>query len=205
MSVRAALVAILVALVIAGRAHAREPASPPTEGAIYGAAFAAAEAGKHRTALGLAAKGDELLAAKVVDWLALSRGQRLPRFGAFVAFIENNPDWPRLNTLRRRAEAAIDGGAGDARVFAWFAANPPRTGLGRARLAEAHLRAGADETATALLRDAWIGGDFTRDEEKAFLAKHRGRLRGEDHAARLDRLLWGCRKLIHWVKSRQLR
>ncbi len=200
-TVRFAIFGLLVTAILSGPTHARGPAPspadgivlPPPEGAIYGAAFAAAEAGKHRTALKLAAKARNPLADKVIDWLALARAQPVPPFESFVAFIESNPDWPRLNALRRRAEAAIDATVGDERVMAWFAANPPRTGLGRARLAEAHFRAGNDETAMALVRDAWIGGNFTRDEEKAFLAKHRKRLRREDHAARLDRLLWDGR------------
>ena len=201
-TVRGAIFGLLVTAALSGPTHAHGPAPspadgavlPPPEGAIYGAAFAAAEAGKHQTALKLAAKAHNSLADKLIDWLALSRAQPVPAFERFVAFIENNPDWPRLNALRRRAEAAIDATVGDERVFAWFAANPPRTGLGRARLAEAQFRAGNDETATALVRDAWIGGNFTRDEEKAFLAKHRKRLRREDHAARLDRLLWDGRR-----------
>ena len=198
-ALRTTVIGLLVAGAIAGQAHAGAPspgaaALPPGDGAIYGAAFAAAKAGKRATALTLAAKGGDPLAAKVIDWLVLSRAAPLPRFAELADFIENNPDWPSLDELRRRAAAAIDGAVSDQRIFAWFAANPPLTGLGRLRLAEAHLRAGNAETATTLLRAAWVGGDFTRDEEQAFLARHKKRLRREDHVARLDRLLWDGRR-----------
>ncbi len=160
----------------------------------YVAAFAAAEGEKWTKARRLAAAGDSPLLRKVVTWLELTRSRRLPSFDRISAFIEDNPDWPNLRQLRRRAEAVIDAKVGDDRIFAWFASYPPLTGLGRLRLAAAYDRTGDEEAANEMLRGAWIFGDFTYREEKAIFAQYRKRFRTEDHVARLDRLLWDGRR-----------
>ena len=202
-AVRSTIAGLVVAGAVAGGAYAHgvpsSPADsavpPPTDGMMYRAAFAAAQAGERQTAFSLAAKGHDPLAIKVVEWLLLSQGPALPPFEELAAYIEGHPDWPNLDQLRRRAAEAIDDTVSDERILAWFAANPPLTGLGRARLAEAYLRAGDDEKARSLVRGAWVDGDFTREQEYAFLARHRERLRREDHVARLDRLLWDDRRM----------
>jgi soluble lytic murein transglycosylase len=40
------------------------------------------------------------------------------------------------------------------------------------------------------LRDAWVNHGFTLAEEQRFLARYAGKLKPEDHAQRVDRLLW---------------
>ena len=120
----------------------------------------------------------------------LTRAQPVPPFEEVAAFIEANPDWPGGDTLRRRAEAAMGDAIAPARVFAWFTAHPPISGVGKMRLAEAQIAAGDDTAATTLLRDAWINDDFAYREERTFYARHRKRLTRADHVARLDRLQW---------------
>ncbi len=179
---------LALALACACSADAHHAPFPADDRALYAAAFAAADEGQWETAYSLAAKGHYPRTAKVLTWLQLIEAQPIPRFEAFAGFLAANPDWPLTGTLRRRAEAAIDHTVDNDRVRAWFADHPPLSGVGKARLAEAHLDAG--DEATALLRDAWINGDFLRREERAFLKRHRKRLTADDHNARLDRLLW---------------
>ena len=81
-------------------------------------------------------------------------------FAEITDFIERNPDWPKQDALRRRAEAAMDSGIDDRTARDWFAAYPPLTGLGRGRLAELYLKAGDAAAATMLIREAWIESDF---------------------------------------------
>ncbi|MFQ5783465.1 MAG: lytic transglycosylase domain-containing protein [Alphaproteobacteria bacterium] len=193
-AVRALAIGLVVLCVAAARGETHEAKGEAPSHPIYSPAFTAAEKGNWKKARELAAKGEEPLVNKVIGWLALTEAQPLPPFADIAAFIDDNPDWPRFNRLRRRAEAAIDDRVSDAEVFAWFARHPPLTGLGKLRLAEAKLRDGDEAGATALLREAWVEGDFTAREERAFLKRHRKRLRLEDHVARLDRLIWDRRR-----------
>jgi len=187
-----------IAFVLAGLLGAAAPAGaapslpppPPDARSLYRAAFAAAETGDWIIAQGLAARGGETIPSKVLTWLALLKARPSPRFEALAAFIDANPDWPRLRGLRRRAEAALNTRIAPDRVVAWFAAHPPLTALGKQRLGEALLALGDNDQALSVLRDAWITGNFTRADERVFYKRHRKRLRSADHVARLDRLLW---------------
>ena len=175
---------------VIARAGAQDFVPQPDDDALYGAAFAWAEAGKWDRARDLAARGSHPALVKVVTWVRLARAQPLPPFEDIAGFIEANPDWPGIDTLRRRAEVAIGDATAPGRVVDWFAAYPPLSGIGKMRLAEAHIAAGDGATASALLRDAWVGDNFGYREEKTFYAHHRDRLTAADHIARLDRLLW---------------
>ena len=158
---------------------------------IYRDAFAAAENGRYGEAREIAGHARDRLPAKVIDWLALRRSAKLPSFETFADFIADNPDWPALKSLRGRAEASMDSSVPDGRVVAWFEKHPPLTGVGRVRLAESHLRRGDTERGQKLISEAWIASNFGRNQERAFLRRHRHRLRPGDHVARLDRLIWG--------------
>ena len=82
----------------------------------------------------------------------------------------------------------------DREALSWFARFPPETGPGRLRRAEALIAAGDIGVGRAMLRRAWIGGDFSPEEERRFLGKHGHALRVGDHDRRLDRLLWDERR-----------
>ena len=194
-------------LIPTGGARAGPPL--PDDEALYSAVFAAAEARQWNKARGLAAKGNYPSLGKLLTWMRLSRAQPLPSFEEITAFIRANPDWPGLDKLRRNAESAMGDAMDPSRVIDWFAAYPPRSSVGKMRLAEAYRSRGDDETAAALLRDAWVNGDLSRGEAKTFYRRyHHKWLTAEDHAARLDGLLWdgkrgAARRMLRSVDAGQ--
>jgi soluble lytic murein transglycosylase len=147
-------------------------------------------------------KGDWHWARKVVDglgsrplsayarWRELLEAADKPPFKAYAEFMARHPDWPSLGTIQGRAEETIDEAVEHRDRLAFFADRKPRTRQGRVRLAQALLGAGRRAEAAALLREAWVADDFPPDEERYFLGLYREHLRAQDHAARLDRLLW---------------
>ncbi len=130
------------------------------------------------------------LSADVLRWL-LYRQPGGGSFGEINALLARRPDWPGRTTLLRRAEAAMPEDYGDEQALAWFADNPPSTTGGMVRYGELLLAAGREEEARTRLRYAWIHGEFSARQERAFLRKHKSLLLPEDHVARLDRLIWG--------------
>jgi soluble lytic murein transglycosylase len=156
---------------------------------LYRKAFAAAMTNRWSEARRYAAKARESPLRKVLDWLELA-GPTANDFSEIAEFIDENPSWPRLGELQRRAEAVIGNDVSDQAVLAWFDRHQPTTATGATRLAEALIAAGAVEAGERRLRQAWIDGTFSAREERAFLRRHKRRLRAEDHVARLDRLLW---------------
>lgn len=105
--------------------------------------------------------------------------------------LEDLEGWPRLGVIRSEAEAKIDAsGRTPGEIIAWFAKEPPRSGVGKVALAEALLAAGDRQKGEALLREAWRGHVLPPADQARILSRHGARLSRDDHAARVDFLLW---------------
>ncbi|MDF1586273.1 lytic transglycosylase domain-containing protein [Marinimicrococcus flavescens] len=152
----------------------------------------AVEAGDWATAAAHSQRsgGDEL--ASWVTWRRLRSGERLP-FEAYRDFLAQHPDWPALGSLRTAAEGSIDASVPHSERLAFFADTPPRTRQGRLRHAESLLAAGREGEAAAAVRLSWVEDDYGVDEEQYALRLFGRLLRPQDHAARLERLLWDGR------------
>ncbi|MCI2399747.1 lytic transglycosylase domain-containing protein [Aliiroseovarius subalbicans] len=132
-----------------------------------------------------AAQGD--LARDVIEWNRLREG--LGSFAEARAFLTRRPDWPGLKYLRKRSEVAIGAGADPAQVLAFFSDQPPQTGNGALRYAQALAATGNGQEAKEQIILAWISLSIDREEEAAILAAYGDTLR-PFHWQRLDKLLW---------------
>ena len=183
--------AMLLPATAAGAAY--EPLSPG-DLRIYREAFDAAGAGRTGRALEIARAAANPLPGKLLRWRYLSAAGSGASFAEIAGFVRQNPDWPGLGTLRLRAESAMRDDLPPQTVAAWFRDNPPATLHGYERFARALEALGLPDEATAAIREAWIGADFShrqgRRQRLAFYGRHRDRLRVEDHRTRIHRLLW---------------
>ncbi len=158
--------------------------------ATYGAAFDAIDAGNPASAVAIAQNGTHPTAQKIILWLALADRDYGAGFQDLAAFISANPNWPRLDTLRRRAEEVMASDMPAGQVVAWFASNPPVSTEGHIRHINALIATGASDAAVSAARTAWVEDDMSANQQTAFLAAFAGYLRADDHIARVDRLLW---------------
>lgn len=149
-------------------------------------ALSVARRGEWETARGIAA-GDSAAAAEIIEWLRLRAGEGT--FADYQAFLARNADWPGLALLRKRGEAVIARGTAPAQVIAYFAGQPPQTGTGALRLAEALAASGQAGKSRAELVRAWQTLPMSAKEEEAVLAAHEKVVKPH-HAARLDFALW---------------
>ena len=156
----------------------------------YDTAFHELERRRYRKARQHADKAKNRIPAKVIRWHELTSDRPRADFGELARFLDENPDWPGRGALLRNAELAMPVNLKDARVLAWFEARPAVSSNGARRHAEALLRAGETQRATALIRKTWIEGNFAGRDERAFRKRFAKQLRREDNLARLDRLLW---------------
>lgn len=171
-------------------ADAAEKALSAADVAIYRQAFAAADRGKWDEARHLAHRAHNKLLGKVIAWREMSaKGNTVP-FTDIARFIDDNPDWPGMDRLRRSAEEAIDEATPPPLVLAWFGKREPLTTDGRVALARALAATGRTAEARDQIRRAWIDGDFTSKQEFRFVRQFGHELTEADHRARLDRLLW---------------
>lgn len=134
-----------------------------------------------------ASDGDILNA---VLWLQYQENADGNRYEDITRFIDNHPGWPKLKTLRNRAERSLTGDIPPATLVSYFKDEAPVTGYAMRLLAEAQLALGKNkDDANKLLRQGWIQGDFSTEDEQSYLAEHGRILRGEDHIKRMQRLI----------------
>ena len=107
------------------------------------------------------------VARKLVEWAILrSDGTNSIDLRRYMAFINDNPSWPAVGLLRRRAEATLWADRRDpAFVRAFFAKERPTTTKGKFALARALLLQGDRAGAQSLVREAWRNDDFSDDLE----------------------------------------
>ena len=176
-----------------GGARAAAPVLTAEQRDLYTKAFAAADAGRWDEVHRLALQGREAMANKVLRWLELQQPRSGASFEDLAAFIDANPDWPMQDILMRRAEEALVDRTDDSVVMAWFALRGPVTADGAMRYAEALFRAGDRAKAIATVKEAWRSGGFGVKQEQTFLQRYKGYLTTEDHAKRLDKMIWDGR------------
>lgn len=154
------------------------------------AAVRDADRGRWAEAERLMARHHASLDGRVLAWMDYGRPDSTADYADIAAFIDANPDWPGLNTLRRNAEMrmpALD----PQQVIAWFDAHPPLTMVGFNRYADALLsQADQSERALDIIRRRYVTGSFGVNDERDFRLKYAAYLRPQDHWNRMDRLLW---------------
>ena len=124
------------------------------------------------------------------DWMYFMARDNNVDLAEAGAFLNAHPDWPAAERIQGFVEGRISENDSPDAILSFFAAREPRTGDGKIQLARALLSKGRGDEATALIRDAWINHNFSIAEERRILRVYKSRLRNEDHAARVDRLLW---------------
>jgi len=174
----------------------RPPPPPPSpymseeDYVILSEAFEAVRDDNWARALDLANQSTDTVGRDLVRWLWVQDRDGDAPFSAIVQFLNEHPDWPRQDTMLRRAEAALPNDMPPAQVIAWFAGSQPVTSDGKLRLADAYHAQGNQSFAAHWARDAWVNDDFSRSDEIRLLTRYGQHIREEDHIARAERLLW---------------
>ncbi|GEM_PF-24628 len=105
-------------------------------------------------------------------------------------FLDAHGDWPLARNIQRHVEGRLKSTTPVEEVLRFFDTRDPVSGDGRIELARALFAKGEDEAASIHLREAWVNYNFTVTEERRILSEFGHRLSAEDHASRVDRLLW---------------
>ncbi len=162
-------------------------AAPLPAGALLAEAIRRAEAGHWDEAEAFAAKTGDPVAERVILWTRLRDG--VGSFGEFESFLRDHPDWPGMDRLRRQGERHMGPDLGASRVIAYFAGEPPQSGTGALRLADALSAGGRADEAEAVIRAAWGDLSLTSAQVAAFRGQW-GAAVDPLVAERLDTLLW---------------
>lgn len=139
----------------------------------------------------LAQQHSKVLTKLVLSQKLLDKNYCGNSFEGVVRFLHNNPDWPQYKLLATRAEEYLDYNSNKKLIVDWFHKRPPVTGIGYKFYALAASSLIKDKKKlTAIIKKAWIYGDFTIAEENAYYSRWHKFLSSEDHIRRIDELLW---------------
>jgi soluble lytic murein transglycosylase len=178
---------IIAVSLFAGPAAAQGPA----DAAAVKKALAHLKDGDYKEATALAAKMQDPAARDLVTWLSIRLTPRDIGYDRTVAFIRQNPHWPGMSLLRRRAERLlIDEKREPKTVFAFFGDNEPVSGEGMVALARALLTTNDRQHAAPWIRRAWREEEMTETFERDIVATNGSLLTAADHRARADKFFY---------------
>jgi soluble lytic murein transglycosylase len=137
----------------------------------------------------LVARQPSAVDGAIARWEVLQTS-RSHGFADYAGFVLAWPSFPKSDILRLRAEAALETEApSQDEVLRFFDAHPPLTNPARARYALA-LAAMQRPEALNEARRAWRGGLMADPVELYLAGLYGAQFTPEDHAVRVDALLW---------------
>jgi len=129
-------------------------------------------------------------AQNLVYWLGLLRKPEQFTPQELMGFLSTHSHWPQHKTLCKKSEETIAKDGSDKEILTWFGKYPPQTPVGAMGYAKALLTHNEKTKAGKVVVSAWRTMEFTKSEEKKFLASFSPFLQEKDYHARLQFLLW---------------
>ena len=164
--------------------------------------FSLVKAKKWISALKLSKKIKDKEFRNLITWMYLKQKGNRASFNDYVIFIENNPDYPRINRLRYLAEhKIISKNTTPKSIINWFQTSP-FSGFGKIKLGEAYLDTGQTQKGIELIKEGWIDAELTSSDIKFYRNKFKKIITSEDHINRADYLAWNRK---YWDLKRLLK
>jgi soluble lytic murein transglycosylase len=126
-------------------------------------------------------------AQKLVEWFVLRHSDSEANFSRYAAFIADNPNWPSMGLMRRRAEARLWQERSDATTVHNFTGDKPASARGHLALARILVAEGDRDGAGRELRAAWRSEELSERIETEAFETFRDLLTRDDHRARMDK------------------
>jgi soluble lytic murein transglycosylase len=140
-----------------------------------------------RLALSDAQKVQDKTIYTLVNWMYLIDTQSGASFNEYQTFIKNHKDWPRINRIKFLAEHKINfDNNSPTSIIEYFSNNPPLSGFGRLRLAEAFLENNQTEKARNLVKDGFKDAELSKNDLKYFSKIFKKFLTHQDYVLRAD-------------------
>lgn len=151
--------------------------------------------------------GDKALTKLVLSQKFLDIDYQANNFKDAVNFIKNNPHWPQISKLQKIAETYLNNNTTKKLIVDWFHHHHPKTAKGYKFYAFAASELVKDPNILQpIIKNGWVYGDFTKEEQKQYLLVHSKHLTQHDHVRKIDYLLWNerieeAKKLIHFAPN----
>ena len=158
---------------------------------------------KWTSALSISKKAKDKSIYNFIQWRHLLTTGNQASFYDYKVFIDNNPEYPRIDRLRYLAEHKLStANVSPKKIIDWFGNNEPLSGFGKMILGESHLLIGDKSKGTNLIKDGWITAKLSKNDLKFFRKKFKKSLNADDYIKRADYLAWNGK---HWDLKRLTR
>ena len=158
---------------------------------------------KWTAALSISKKAKDKSIYNFIQWRHLLTTGNQASFYDYKVFIDNNPEYPRIDRLRYLAEHKLStANVSPKKIIDWFGNNEPLSGFGKMILGESHLLIGDKSKGTNLIKDGWITAKLSKNDLKFFRKKFKKSLNADDYIKRADYLAWNGK---HWDLKRLTR
>ena len=102
-----------------------------------------------------AEKIENSLAKKIFYFFNLERKNTPASFEELSSFINENPDWPLINHLKKNAESAMPNDLKPEVILNWFSKRDPLTTVGWMHKIKAFLEIGEEKKARKIIKNVW--------------------------------------------------
>ncbi len=158
----------------------------PTYASRHSEILSALDKGQWETAYERTRGAKDDFVTRLATWYYLRNNSQIPDYRLFQNFLKHNSHWPEGARLLKRMEVSfLSGNPSDEAIRTWFAQHPPRSARGQLMNQVASGRVDA-----TLLKTLWPEAALSRDEQSRIIAQYGTQLDANDHAKRVDRLLW---------------
>ena len=124
-------------------------------------------------------------------WRYLLTNGNQASFFDYLAFIDKNKDYPRIDRIRYLAEHKLDTKEiSPKKIVNWFADKEPLSGFGKMILGESNILIGNEELGKKQIKEGWIDADLSSNELKFFRSKFKKYLDEKDYINRAEYLAW---------------
>jgi soluble lytic murein transglycosylase len=170
---------------------------------IAKSAFASVDKKKWQTALKISKKARDKSLYGLINYLYLIQPSNIASFYEYNLFINNNPDFPRINRLKYLAEHKINLRNNTPKsIIKWFNNEDPLSEFGKIKLGEAYLLQGDADKGSKLIKEGWIQAKLSKKNLKYLRNKYKKIITVEDNIKRAD---WHAWEGKHWDVQRMLR
>ena len=162
----------------------------------------AMEKSQWTTALTNSKKAKDKSIYNFIQWRHLLTTGNQATFYDYIAFIQNNKDYPRISRVRYLAEQKLSTDKiSPKKIINWFGADEPLSGYGMLVLGESFVQTGNNEKGIALIKRGWITAELSRANMKFLSKKYKKYLDAKDYINRADYLAWENK---YWELKRML-
>ena len=120
---------------------------------------------KWKKAIKLSKKAKDKMIFKLVFWMYLKETTNSATFFDYLTFINNNPNYPRINRLKYLAEHKVNFNTVSPSVFLkWLNNQDPLSEFGKIKLGEVYIKQGNYEKGSKLIKEGWIKAKLSKSQ-----------------------------------------